>query len=327
MKQEGISVIICCYNSATRLPATLSSLAKQRTSYDWELVVVDNASSDNTSEVARKAWETHANKAIPFVIVSQPLPGLSHAREKGIETSCYDYILFCDDDNHFAPDYIEKAYRLMEEMPEVTILGGLSKPKLAYYPGKWIEDMYPAMAIGARAAQSGYTDWVFGAGMVVRRTIFTELADKKINFLLSDRIGSKQTSGGDVELCYLGLFLGYKIYYSSELVFEHYMEEHRLKKSFFMKGHQEISPVFYLYILHQYIKGNRAVLEKDKEYIKLLWTKLKGLPRRCLGSVLGKHRFYSYINMRQDLKVIVWLIKNKKQFEQIKLEIKANLSV
>ena len=53
---EGVSVVICCYNSAERLPRTLTHLAAQRVSekLPWEVIVIDNASQDKTGEVALK---------------------------------------------------------------------------------------------------------------------------------------------------------------------------------------------------------------------------------------------------------------------------------
>src|SRR5260370_31920760 len=58
----GVSVIICCYNSSAKLPATLGRLRSQRDTeaIPWELIVVDNASSDDTVAVARQPWPTGA---------------------------------------------------------------------------------------------------------------------------------------------------------------------------------------------------------------------------------------------------------------------------
>lgn len=55
---RGVSVVICCYNSTSRLEATLSHLARQRITQqlDWEVIIVDNGSDDATAELAYRLW-------------------------------------------------------------------------------------------------------------------------------------------------------------------------------------------------------------------------------------------------------------------------------
>src|SRR6185437_8424396 len=106
----GISVIICCYNSATRLPETLKHLAAQHCpELNWELLIIDNASSDATSAEAPALWMQFGS-TVPMRVIPEPTAGLSHARNKGVAEARHELILFCDDDNHFAPDYLHRAY-------------------------------------------------------------------------------------------------------------------------------------------------------------------------------------------------------------------------
>jgi len=65
--KDGISVVICCYNSASRLPATLQHIAEQSLDSEilWEIIIVDNASTDNTAEIASTYWQ-FLNCRIPF---------------------------------------------------------------------------------------------------------------------------------------------------------------------------------------------------------------------------------------------------------------------
>ena len=100
MHKDGISVIICCYNSSTLLPRTLEHLALQDVPENilWELIIVDNNSNDDTAEVARKEWEKYKID-IPFKVVYESNPGLSYARQKGVKEASFELLLFCDDDN------------------------------------------------------------------------------------------------------------------------------------------------------------------------------------------------------------------------------------
>ena len=96
---KGVSVIICCYNSSKRLGETLKHLSVQKINdTPCEIIIVDNASTDNTASLARETWDA-LGSSIPMRIINESKPGLSHAREAGINASSYTYIIFCDDDN------------------------------------------------------------------------------------------------------------------------------------------------------------------------------------------------------------------------------------
>ena len=92
------SVIVCCYNSAPRLRETLLHLAQQEVTegFNWEVVLVDNNSTDGTAEVAQSLWAKYGNP-VPLRIVKEHTPGLSYARKKGVEESKGELLVFCDD--------------------------------------------------------------------------------------------------------------------------------------------------------------------------------------------------------------------------------------
>ena len=97
---KKLSVIICCYNSENRLPETLKHIAKQniKEGIKWEVVIIDNNSSDNTSNTAKSEWDKHKTN-IPLRIITEPKQGLIFAREKGVNEATYDILIFSDDDN------------------------------------------------------------------------------------------------------------------------------------------------------------------------------------------------------------------------------------
>src|SRR5687768_534263 len=118
---EGVSVVICTHNGAARLPAVLSHLAAQQAEVPWEVVVVDNASTDDTAQVATRHWQA---QAAPLRVVSEPQLGLSNARRRGLDAAAYPIVAFVDDDNWLAPDWVATAARLMAQLPDVGALGG-----------------------------------------------------------------------------------------------------------------------------------------------------------------------------------------------------------
>lgn len=325
--QEGISVIVCCYNSAERLPDTLKYLALQEVRYNiaWEVIIVNNASTDNTLEVAEKVLcQYRRYSSAKFKLVDENIPGLASARRRGLLESKYDVIVFCDDDNHLEKNYLQVAYGILKRKPELGVLGGWAKPKLAFYPGKWIEGMYGAMAISTCERSDGYVDWVFGAGMVIRREVFNKLQSKNIKFMLTGREGKKQTSGEDVEVCYLAKLLGYKIWFSNLLVLYHYMCTHRLEKMFFIKGnYRNIYPSFYLFVLEKIVESRNYSF--NNLYKILLYQKFKMLLYFFPRILLGKRSFYSFMMFYQSLQMVGWLLLRKNDFISLADKIEKNI--
>ena len=111
----GISVIICCYNSSKRLPDTLKHLASQKLAKDinWEVIVIDNASTDDTAVIAQREWDSYRQLSPAFTVLKEPRPGKNFAFKTGVYAAKYEYLLTCDDDNWLSPDYIKLAFDFM----------------------------------------------------------------------------------------------------------------------------------------------------------------------------------------------------------------------
>jgi glycosyltransferase involved in cell wall biosynthesis len=312
---DGISVIICCYNSASRIAETLKFAFNLNVSGNlfYEIILVDNNSTDTTKLVALESSK-----------VNEPTSGLTSARKRGMSEAQYDLVLFCDDDNHLSSDYLINTQKIFNEHATVGIVGGWCRPKFPFYPGKWIEGNYAALATEPFAKQSGYVDWVFGAGMVIRKKIFEQLKARGIHFMLSDRVGAKQTSGGDGEICQLTKFIGYEVYYSSELILDHAISANRLSRRSFVKANfLNVYPVAYFYALTALIQDQKV--GGDRLYLnffnKLIKDFLYFIPR----TVFGRNRFYSFIMLFQTVQLIGWLVSGKRKFNNLCKMIMLNL--
>jgi glycosyltransferase involved in cell wall biosynthesis len=233
---KGVSLIICCYNSSKRLSATLMHIASQKLmpSIQWEIIVVDNNSRDETVLVTKQEWAKYSLN-IPFTVVTERKQGLSYARKKGVETARYDIVLFCDDDNWLQYNYVEHACISMQEYPSVGIIGGVSNEYTEVEAPWWLADYSSVYAIGKQLPASGYANkrgYIIGAGMVIRKEIFQQLEEVGFKSILSDRKGNELSSGGDSEICLLAMQLGYDLYYDERLQFTHYISANRLEWSY-----------------------------------------------------------------------------------------------
>ncbi len=224
---KGISIIICCYNSAGRIAPTLEHIAKQQYhGFPIEVLLIDNASTDGTATTATAIWQNlDQPRDLHFQTIQEPRPGLSYARTTGMENATFDRLLFCDDDNHLKADYCQLAYDAFEQIPNLGIVGGQGFGKYTSTPPPWFIPFEHYFAIGEQAKDAGditaKEGYVWGAGMVIHSDVYKQLQKADYNSLLSDRKGTALTSGGDVELCQAARLLGYKIYYLSSLQYDH----------------------------------------------------------------------------------------------------------
>jgi len=114
--QELVSVIIPTHNRADYLEKAIKSILNQ-TYKNYEIIVVDGASNDDTEErVKRIIQEYNADKIIKYFRFEKD-PGVSACRKKGFELSKGKYILFLDDDEELLPHALETLVNVLSKLP------------------------------------------------------------------------------------------------------------------------------------------------------------------------------------------------------------------
>ncbi len=115
MQKPKVSVIMNCYNSSTYLREAIDSVYAQ-TYRDWEIIFWDNASTDNSAQIAKSYDEKlryfHAEKTVP----------LGHARNLAIEKACGEFIAFLDCDDVWMPEKLEKQVDFLESHDDVAMI-------------------------------------------------------------------------------------------------------------------------------------------------------------------------------------------------------------
>ncbi|WP_282073732.1 glycosyltransferase [Polaribacter atrinae] len=234
-----ITVVLCCYNSSSRLQPTLEHLFKQKLNLDvsWELLLIDNNSNDNTAEIAKEIWGGF-NSKMDLRIINEPKPGLSNARKKGVNSSKGETLIFCDDDNWLDENYLQIALDFMRENPNVGVLGGKSHAVSSINFPDWYTTYQASYAVGVQSIESGKINsrgYVWGSGMVVRTKEILSLYNSGFTSLLTGRKGANLNAGDDSEICKWFLLVEKDLFFNEQLKFKHYIEPFRLTVEYYKK--------------------------------------------------------------------------------------------
>ncbi|MEP5938287.1 MAG: glycosyltransferase family 2 protein [Erythrobacter sp.] len=114
-----LSLVICTRNRADRLPECLAALDALSSKGNFQLVLVDNGSTDSTRTVL-DAYEAD----FEIETVSEPTPGLARARNAGWRASSGEVVVFTDDDCYVEPEFVEHIVQLFAQHPEIGFFGG-----------------------------------------------------------------------------------------------------------------------------------------------------------------------------------------------------------
>ncbi len=274
MVEKGISLVIFCYNSEKRIWETLKHIVNQKLSKDilWEVIAVDNNSSDRTLEVIENALRSLSFNA-PFHIVSEEKQGLSYARMKGIETARFEIVAFVDDDNRLFEDWVQNAYDFMTHNPEVGLCGGQTFPHYETDPEPWFDRVKHTIAIGEQGKSvEDITDtrkFVWGAGALIRKPIIIKAIELGFNNITKSRVPNFLGGGDDYELACVIRAMKAKIYYNEHLKLFHYIPVSRTTWQYIRKNAQGYGYSSLLFDVYEwYIKGKNLNLP-----VFLLWLR------------------------------------------------------
>lgn len=239
---NGVSIVICCHNSSQRLPTTLRHIIEQKveTGIPWEVIVVDNASTDDTVEVAKSILAK--NQVVPFRVVHEPQLGLSYARDRGLECATYECVSLVDDDNWVDFNWVQTIFAVMIAHPDAAGCGGQIDAVFDEPPPKWFSKFQGSYAVGKQAEVSGDVTWtrgyLWGAGLTIRKSAWHQLRQNGYRALLTDRKGKSLTAGGDSELCFAFRLAGWRLWYDERLKLKHFMPSTRLQWSYLRRLHR-----------------------------------------------------------------------------------------
>jgi glycosyltransferase involved in cell wall biosynthesis len=266
---RGLSVIICCYNSVPRIKPTLEHLKNQKVTneVDWEIVLVDNNSTDNTASFALQIWK---DQKIPLRVINESRAGQGYARATGAKKATYDYIIFCDDDNWLCSTYIQTVFAVLDKHNDIGAVGGQSKPAFADRQDvpEWFSEKQQSYATGKQANETGDITsrlFLWGAGIGLRKNAYLKAFEPQWPSLLVGRVGEQLSSGDDTELCMRLVVMGYKLYYDERLFYYHFIPANRLSLAYITNLEESFKKTYgiqtlYSELIHNFILVNNVNL-------------------------------------------------------------------
>lgn len=229
-----ITVILCTFNRSKSLARALDSVAlcTLPASVEWEVLVVDNNSTDQTRQLVEEFSRRHTER---FRYLFEPKPGKSHALNAGIREARGDVLAFMDDDVVVEPAWLQKLTAPLESSNWAGV-GGRIVPDQDFKPPGWIplHERY-ALAplamfdLGLRPGQ--LLESPFGTNMAFRKAVFEKLGGFRTD--LGPRPGSA-IRGEDTEFGFRVLADGQRLWYEPSAVVYHSLPAHRLQKQYFL---------------------------------------------------------------------------------------------
>lgn len=269
-RQNGISILLCSYNGENKITPTLEKILQQEflQPINWEVIFVDNNSTDATKDLVRSYSQNFAAKSIPFKILLEPKKGKFHALNLGIAQARYAYFIIVDDDNWVQNNYVQKAYELIHSNPNIGAIGCYSEPvfeKDSPQQPTWLHEDPERLALGNQGKE-GFDNsrkHLWGAGMVSRTDIYAKLYSEYPSLLFDNDIEDIYIAE-DTEYCLRLVLKGYELHYSSQLKIKHFMPNERLTDEYWTNLNNKINNSFKIIDLYHAIWKLRSKKYESK---------------------------------------------------------------
>ena len=236
-----LSVIICTHNpKPDYLDRVLGALAAQTLpAAQWELLLIDNASDERLALPSHLSWHPRAR------LIREDTVGLTAARLRGIRETDGDVLVYVDDDNVLAPDYLRTAVGLLEAHPFLGAIGpGVLAPEFAVEPPPRLEPYLASLALrSSRQAlwssnPSDRASVPWGAGLCVTRPVaqaYRQLVEQLDTEGPLDRRGQRLFGNGDVAFSWAAAQIGKGFGVFPQLRATHLIRAERLTPSYLLR--------------------------------------------------------------------------------------------
>jgi glycosyltransferase involved in cell wall biosynthesis len=233
--QMKITVILCTFNRYQNLATALDSVARSTLppSVEWEVLVVDNNSSDQTREVVEGFRSRNPGR---FRYLFEPKPGKSRALNSGIREAHGNVLAFMDDDVVVEPTWLQNLTSALSDSSCAGV-GGRILPRWTGPPPPWLPTgerygLAPLAMFDLGLEPGALTEAPFGTNMAFQRGVFERYGEFRTD--LGPRPGS-EIRNEDTEFGQRLLNAGERLYYEPSAVVYHEVSETRLTRAYFLR--------------------------------------------------------------------------------------------
>ncbi|MEL6401802.1 MAG: hormogonium polysaccharide biosynthesis glycosyltransferase HpsE [Cyanobacteria bacterium J06626_4] len=236
-------VAIRAYNAERYLPEILDALFSQKNLEDtqWEVLIVDNCSTDRTAEIVRE-YEAKWLTNVPIRYCFEPRQGSSYARRRAIEEANAPLIGFLDDDNEPELNWINKALEFSEKHPDAAAFGSQIHGKFEAEPPEGFQRIAGFIPVVERKTSVCFTEGKYdrlnmmppGAGLVIRRQSWLDVVPEDL--VLKGPVGkSLGKKGEDIEALMYLKRAGWEIWFNSEMHIYHHIPKTRFEREYLLR--------------------------------------------------------------------------------------------
>lgn len=241
-----LTVAIPTYNGADKLPKILESLQQQqsatdpsaslRASFRWEILIVDNNSTDNTAQVVRK-YQASWSEEFPLRYCQETQQGAAFARVRAIHEANGDLVGFLDDDTIPDANWVAAAYHFAQTHPAVGAYGSQIHGNYEVPPPPNFNRISGFLAITERGSQPFCYEpkkkmLPPSAGLVVRKQAWQENVPTQPS--LSGRFGQSMLNSEDLEAIVYIQKAGWEIWYNPYMELYHQIPSKRLQRDYLL---------------------------------------------------------------------------------------------
>jgi glycosyltransferase involved in cell wall biosynthesis len=295
MSNDLVTVVVCTYNRAAMVRDTLASLATLRTDgqFDYEVVVVDNASTDDTPEIITDAARSFS---VPLRGVREERAGVASARNRGIKEAHGNWIAFFDDDQVADPCWLMELLA-QARRKNARCVGGSIRLRL---PPEVPQPPSPCRALlGERVTPNAtryHRRWAPGAGnLLLHRSIFDEIGlfNEELRQAGEDADLFRRLLAADIEAWYAPDAFGYHVIPAYRLTPEYLRWKALLNGGHIARRNQHDRGRFMFLAMLAARLGQSLTVHLPR----LLWARLRGARDQQLGVQCLLWRVEGYVRV------------------------------
>ncbi|MBI2472848.1 MAG: glycosyltransferase [Planctomycetes bacterium] len=309
MIKKLISIIIPTFNRSEKLKLVLEALNKQNLPFhNFEVIVIDNNSKDDTKEVVEFSIRKYKNLDIKYICEKQQ--GLNFARNCGVQQAQSDIVAFLDDDAIPQTGWLQTLLHAYKDTTVGCVGGRIipSFPEDARLP-HWLSAIFNGYFSGFDPGGSQIRElseddgFPYGANISFKKEAVLSAGLFKPKL---DRCGKNLIAGGETEMCIRMYRKGWKILYNPDAIVHHLVSPNRLKKEYFsehVKGEGVTTA-----LIDYYLNNNNVTYYHLFCYLSNLLKYAKKLLRFYNKE---DKRFYYYLRIKANAYAVISWFKVK----------------